>query len=205
MVRKINLLLEDGTIFQGSFQKFTKQDLYGKKRIIKETEDETELHSVTITKDGTTILPNGAISSQYIDPKGNYVPKSDLIQTDEEGNPLQIVESMFSQDNRLEIIHFEDLMRYDIIRTYILEVEDFNNDLFSRCQELFENDELYKFQYAYRKTTHPHDALLLPKNNQLFVLIGDYAPLEWTTAEIDLDWYQKLADEQDTIDFEEYW
>jgi hypothetical protein len=186
-------------------QKFTKQDLYGQKTVEKIWNDVELLQNLSITRDGINILPNGAIASQYCDVDGNYIPRTDVVNTDGEGKVLEKQPSMFSQENRLDIIEFEDLFRYDIIRAHILEISENFDELYSKCQSLFAEDKLYKFCYAYRATTDVHDAILLPHDNQIFLLVGDYAALRWTSSEIDLDHLQTMAEDGKSLKFEESW
>ncbi len=101
---------------------FSRETLYGKRTVEKRGDDEKAYDNALLTKDVAHILPNKAISSQYVDSKGNYVANTLLVN--EEGEAIPITRSMFNEPVELtEAISLEKYFNFQIERTYILNSE----------------------------------------------------------------------------------
>ncbi|MFX1325771.1 MAG: hypothetical protein ACFE8N_12530 [Promethearchaeota archaeon] len=154
----------------------SRETLYGKGSVEKRSEDGEVYQNALITQDGAHILPSKSISSQYVDPEGNYIEKTLLV--DIEGNALPIIRSMFKEPVVLsKTINLEEFFNFQIERTYLVnsEQEEELFDLYLTCEELFHQKKLYRFSYAYYDTSLQRDIILVPKEGHLFALVGEFA------------------------------
>ncbi|MFX1286830.1 MAG: hypothetical protein ACFFB5_24540 [Promethearchaeota archaeon] len=165
---------------------FSRDDLYGKSIVEKRGEDGTVYQQANLTLDGTQILPYKGIGANYIDINGTYLSKTLLV--DSEDKAIPITRSIYKEPVKLsKTISIDDYFGYVIERTYILTSEQTSdlNRLYSVCEKLLEQGKLYRFTYAYYDTATPRDAILLPKNEVLYVAIGEYAePIMVSPSEI---------------------
>ncbi|KKN08688.1 hypothetical protein LCGC14_1054250 [marine sediment metagenome] len=76
-------------------------------------------------------------------------------------------------------ISLNDLYSYNIESTYLLKSQDNSSlsRLYKICEKLLEQDKLYRFTYAYYDTTNPRDAILIPKNSDLIMMVGESVEL----------------------------
>jgi len=167
-------------------QKFSRDTLYGKSHVEKRGKDGIVYQHANLTMDGTHILPSKAISAHYIDPQGNYVAETLLV--DPEGKAIPVVRSMFTEPVKLsKTISLEDYFSYNIDTTYILTADNIEDliPLYLDCQALLEQHKLFRFTYVYYDTTAPRDAILVPKQGDIYVLVGEYAePIMLSQTEI---------------------
>ena len=161
-----------------SLKKFSRDTLYGKSTVEKRGERNEIYRNALLTMDGTHILPNKSIGAHYVDPQGNFVAETLLINTD--GKAIPVVRSMFKEPVKLsKTISLEEYFSYSVERTYILasEHEEDLRHLYLACKKLLEQKRLYYFAYAYYDTTNPRDAILIPKNEQILVVVAEFAEL----------------------------
>jgi hypothetical protein len=157
---------------------FTRETLYGKGRVEKRGEGGKKYQNALLTKDGAHILPSKALSSQYCDPKGNYVANTLLV--DAEGKAIPVVRSMFKEPvNLSQAILIEDYFSFQIERTYVVNSEQAEGlqRLYTACEKLLNQKKLFRFPYAYYDTTTQRDILLVPKDGHLFGVVGEFAEL----------------------------
>ncbi|MFX1571784.1 MAG: hypothetical protein ACFFB0_03470 [Promethearchaeota archaeon] len=161
-----------------SLKIFSRNTLYGRSMIEKRGAGGEVYRNAYLTADGTHILPSKSISAQYVDPRGDYIAETMLVDAD--GKAIPITRSMYKEPVELsKTISLEDFFSYNVERTYILtsEQEEELNQLYLICKKLLAQDKLFHFTYAYYDTTNPRDAILLPKDNQLFVVDAEFADL----------------------------
>jgi hypothetical protein len=155
---------------------FTRETLYGKGSVEKRGEGGAKYQNALLTKDGAHILPSKALSSQYIDPKGNYVANTLLI--DAEGKAIPMVRSMFKElVNLSQAIFINDYFGLQIERTYVVNSEQKEGlqRLYTACEKLLNQKKLFRFTYAYYDTTTQRDIILVPKDGRLFGVVGEFA------------------------------
>ena len=205
MVRYLNLKLEDYE-FKASLASFSRDSSYGKQSYEKRGEDGTIYQTVYLIEDGSLfILPNST-SSDYFDETGRFLEKK--IPVDEDGKEITSIPSMYKSTIDLKnTISFHEYFNYSIERTYILYSE--NSDeltlLSLECQLLFENNQLLKFQYAYYDTLDRRDAIIIPKDDKIVVVVGRYAEPEFsemTQIDYSEEEEENEQEEAEQIDFE---
>ena len=207
MRRKIKLNILENLDFYFTLKRFSKVDLYGEKSVEKRS-DNALLSNVSITSDGTHILPRGSTSSQFLGEDGKYIEKKDVEIFSEDGQNIELTPSMFRTGVELEEITFSDYFRYNFWMSYYLDVEDFSNFdfLYSECKRLFDNEKLYKFRYAYYDTPENRDAILIPieENTKIIVVVGRYTPEIYNSLELNVQEISEI-EEKDEIKFEDVW
>jgi hypothetical protein len=161
-----------------SLKVFSRDMLYGKSTVEKRGAGGEIYRNAFLTLDGTHILPSKSISAHYVDPHGNYI--EDTMLVDEDGKAIPVTRSKYKEPVKLsKTISFEDYFSYNVERTYILtsEQKEVLHQLYLVCKKLLTQKKLYHFTYAYYDTTNPREAILLPKDNQLFVIVAEFTEL----------------------------
>lgn len=209
MPRKFKLAFMENSPPQEVFmRKFTREDIYGKRTIERRTEEEKSLHPIFVTLDGRHFLVSGSTSSQYVDINGSYV--ENVVPSDVEGTPLETVPSMFSLSScPLDEITTEEFFGYAFQGTYLLDSEEDLAFLLDRCINLLKKGRFLKFQYAYYTTPFPQDAVLIPVEDQIVIVVGTYTPPRWSKLQSDFIeetlQEEELEEETDEFGFEEVW
>ena len=206
MARTIKMNFQDNESLQFTLKKFSRGDLYGIKTVEKHSNDGDLLNTVYISMDGAHILPKGSTSSQFLDEDGRYIEKSEVELYIDNGEKVEKVPSMFDTGVTLEEISFCEYFQYDFKTSYYLDVQntahfDF---LYEKCNNLFESEKLFKFRYVFRETHHPQEAILIPKDGKIIVVVGAYSPEIYNSPVLNLQEFSKIDDE-DEIKFEDIW
>ena len=185
---------------------FSRDSIYGQKHIERRGEHDALYQMADLTSDGTHIIPSGGSSYAYMDCNGCCTPKKDTRILDEKKEPLYVTKSMYSYPIELgPTISLKHYFDYIIERTYLLELEHHFQieTLLKECTELLNKNKFARFTYAYYDTPDPQDAILIPKEDQIFVAVGTYHPpvmLEPTQIEY---WDEEEIDmEQELIEFD---
>ncbi len=175
MTRVLNLHYKDLKV-PIVFQKISRDIIYGKNTIEKRGEDGIVYTHTNLTMDGTHILPTKGTTSHYIDPKGNYVVKTLIVNL--EGYAILVVRSMFKKPVKLsKRILVKGYFNYDFESIYVLTSVNLENLtlLYLECEKLINHQKFFKFPYAYYDTTESKETILIPKDNNLFIFVGKYA------------------------------
>lgn len=204
MVRYLTLKLEDFE-FKFSLSSFSRDSSYGRQLYEKRGEDGTVYQTVYLIEDGSLFILPKSTNSDYFDEKGRYIEKK--IPVDEDGKEIPIIPSMYKSTIDLKnIISLQDYFNYSIERSYILNSENSEElTLLSiECQILFEDNQLLKFPYAYYDTLEPRDAILIPKDEKIVVVVGRYTEPEFfKVTEIDYEEEEEEKEEPEPeISFE---
>lgn len=198
MVRNLILKLEDFE-FTANLKPFSRDSIYGRKIIEKRTEEGFVLQHIYLTSDGIHILFSSGIGSSYLDKSGNYIAKT--IDVDEEGNEIPKTLSMYKAPINLQkTITVEEYFGYDIERSYVLNSENLEELtlLLLECKILLEKGQLFRFKYAYNDTIKPEEAILLPQDEKIIVVVGKYVPP--MMLEVSKILYEGEEEEEETVE-----
>lgn len=205
MPRELTFILKDIEI-PASMTVFSRDTVYGTKSVERRGERGELYRMVNLTSDGMHIIPSGGIGSGYTDADGNLVPRTETRYVDEKQEPLYVTRSMYTHPIELgptiSLSHFFD---YNMERTYLLVLEDKDkfDSLLKECIALFKQNKFLRFTYAYYDTTEPLDAILIPKEDDIFVLIGKYeAPFMVEPAQIEYWDEEEIDIEQELLEFD---
>jgi hypothetical protein len=174
----------NGTEVKAYLQKFSRDMLYGKSRVERRSEDGKIYRTAYLTSDGTNILTSDGFGSNYMTPKGKIPLK--VIKVDEQGEPLPIQPSMFKGAITLEhTIPLQDYFHYEIEYSYILHSDADLTPIKRACERAWEERQLHVFPYAYYETTLSREAILILKDDTIFVIVGTHQqPLLTTQSDI---------------------
>jgi len=201
MVRYLNLKLEDFE-FKANFVSFSRDSAYGRQSYEKRGEDGKPYRTMFLIEDGSLFIFPNSTSSDYFDEKGRYIEKK--IPVDEEGKEFTVIPSMYKSTIDLKnTISIQEYFNYSIERTYFLNSESSDELMLLslECQLLFENNQLLKFPYAYYDTLDRREAILIPKEDKIVVVVGRYAKPEFfKVTEIDYTEEEEQEQEQEDVD-----
>ena len=107
-------------------------------------------------------------------PEGK-VPR-DVIKVNEQGEKIPIHHSMFNDVILLQnTISLQDYFHYEIEYSYMLSSDEDIISLKKICEQLWKEERyFFSFPYAYYDTTLKRDAILILKEDTIFVVVGSY-------------------------------
>jgi hypothetical protein len=166
--------------------------IYGKSTVERRSKEGIRYHNVLLTADGANIIPSGGLGSVNLNPEGKIIDK--VIIVDDNEKPLPIIPSMYKNPIILErTISISEYFHYEIDLSYVFIAKNIVT-LKRQCEKLFEEGKLFVFKYAYYDTTEQRESILIPKENNIFVLVGSYKVPELLQPS-DIHYYDELLDE----------
>ncbi len=176
--------------------------VYGKRKVERRSKDGEVYRTIQLTGDGAHIIPSGGLGAVNLTPEGKIV--EEVIVVDENEVPLPTIPSMYSHPVNLDhTIPISEYFHYNIEFSYIFKGEHIEF-LLKKCKDLLlSKRELFLFRYAYYKTTSERDVILLPKDDQVYVLVGPYSAPELLQSS-EILYYDEILDEalQEELMFE---
>ncbi|HMF32133.1 MAG TPA: hypothetical protein VKK79_11995 [Candidatus Lokiarchaeia archaeon] len=214
MPRKLTLFLnEGGERLEVTLHKIDRENLYGKLTVEKRVVDGEKLTRVPVTQDGAHFLSQGSLSLLHVTEEGKYTPT--VIPTDLEGQPLPTFPSMFDGVSLQRTITLEQFFEYNFSKVYLLQDATIGEDispawdaLRERCENLLAEEQFLVFQYAWRPTAFPEDAVLvIAEDRNLFALIGKSSPVAWARLNVNLaQIFEEAESENELPEFDfDYW
>jgi hypothetical protein len=191
-----------GTQFPVALSKVERSDLYGFVEI--ETLDAQGRKCVlaTLADDGKSVIPSGGTALITLSADGNWIEKSTLVPTDNQGARITPVASSYAAPVPLEkTATIEDYLSHNIRSVYQVGGE---TDLGPLLDEL-KKGTIYQFPYSFRGGLEPDAAfLLLSADGTAFIAIGSPTRLEFVgfeqTAAITGD-EDSDGEQEDSMDF----
>lgn len=184
----------NGTEVRVYLQKFSRELLYGKSRVERRSEDGEIYQTAYLTSDGMNILTSNGFGSNYMTPEGG-IPKA-IIKVNEQGEPIPIQPSMFKDIIHLkDTISIQEYFHYQIEYSYILNSDTDLAPIKDACKNVWEQNKLFSFPYAYYETTLKRDALLILKDDIIFVVVGAYQEPR-LTAQSDVMYLDEVIEQQ---------
>lgn len=208
MAKRKVTISENNINLEFELEKVTRETEVGEKKIIYKDLENKELRKGRITTDGMNILlPQGSYKNNHVDSKGNYISNKELIEVDDEFNPLPLIEGNVAipktLENPIEII---DLLNYKITNTYILNPIQKNDDfqkLYNKVLLSFNNDEIFSFPYNILAGTIQYSGFLIPLENNIILLeVGIYSDPQFFSRKEAIE-EQEDVDEPEDYDIEE--
>lgn len=184
----------DGIEVKAYLQKFSREMLYGRSRVERRSEGGDLYQTAYLTSDGTKILTSNGFGSNYMTAEGK-IP-SDIIKVDEQGEPISVQPSMFKGAISLEdTISIKDYFHYQIEYSYILNSDMDLRPIKAACSNIWKERRLFAFPYAYYETTLRRDAILLLKDDVIFIVVGVYQEPQ-LTAQADIMYFDEVIEQQ---------
>jgi hypothetical protein len=179
-----------------------RSDLYGYVEI--ETLDEQNRKCVTgtLADDGKSIMLSGGTAFASLSPDGSWVERKSLIPTDNQGKPIQPVQSSYAAAVALStVVSINEYLSHNIRAVYQLSCEI---DLGPLMAEL-KAGKIFHFPYSFRGGLEPDAGfLLLAADGTPFLAVGSPTKLEFVgfdqpAAVTEDDPF--ADDEEETVDF----
>jgi len=107
--------------------------------------------------------------------------------------------------NLQKTITIEEYFGYDIERSYVLNSDNLEELtlLLLECKILLEKGQLFRFKYAYNDTIKPQEAILLPQDDKIIVVVGKYvAPIMLEVSQIVYEGEEEDEETEEEIDFD---
>lgn len=153
--------------------KIERKKIYGYSLTKYFSSDNTECEFATLTDDGLAIIPKGGTGQIILNDKGIAYSRSDLLAFDYQGNPLQKIPSSFDQKIELnQTATIEEYLSLNVNSIYQLRIDN------PEILDLLKKD-IYKFHFNYREGYEPNDAFLVSNGNEIFMIVGNIAELEF--------------------------
>jgi hypothetical protein len=154
-MKEIKFKLGDQTVTGQLGSRIEKKALYGYSRRVAE-KDGKILSRGALSADGR-LLRRDEIAAIKVDPEGTPVED---IMTELDGALADLRPSAFEQDNPLEEVPIIRLATFSVTDVYPVD-------------DLGLKPGLYGTQFSYRKSIQPKEALLLVKDGQGYILVGE--------------------------------
>ncbi len=188
--------------FPVSLLKIDREKLYGKIEIEAFDEHGNEATLKVLAADGDTLISKGGTALEPLDMDGSSLDRTDLIAVDNEGKPLETLPSSFDSPNRLKKADIDDYLSLIVKSVYILQPAE--NMSLSKLKERLDEGTIYSFQFSYREGIGRDDAYIIGNGEDVFMIIGDFATLEYIKLNqaVDLDPTDEQEISGDEIDFD---
>ncbi len=172
MAKKLIFLYQDKE-FQAEPIKIERKKIYGYSLIKYFDSNNSECEFATLTEDGLSVIPKGAIAYNILDENGNLISRDDLMAYDLEGNLLSKIPSSFDQKILLsQTATIEEYLSLNVSSIYQLQIDD---------PELLEllKQQIFRIAFNYRESYEPNDAFLLSNEKEVFMVVGSMANFEY--------------------------
>jgi hypothetical protein len=159
--------------------KVDKKALYGyAKRVVER--DGRWLKRGFLCPDGT-LIRNDAVSLVKVDPQGSPVED---VTMEAAGKVPELLPSSFDQENKLEPVPLSALIGFNVRDSYPLSGSTLPIGL-------------YATTFSYRKSYQPQDALVSVKENEAWLLVGNFKLSTLVGHTVVYDFFDSEADETD--------
>jgi len=129
MSRKIEIAFQ-GNIFQVALHRVDRSRLYGSSHRIGLDAKGRECATALLTHDGRHVLGPGSTAGMYLDRDGDVVAKNDLIPTDAQGVPMEILSPTMSTPQELSgPVSAEALLECVVAAVYAVDASELDSTL----------------------------------------------------------------------------
>lgn len=184
-MKEVKFKLADGTASTQLGNKISKEDLYGNVRKIVE-KDGQYLERGYLSPTGR-LLQRAQISNLSVDPDGTPL-ETPLVLLD--GQPAEISPSSFEKESELREVPLTRLVDFNASDVYEVDAAGLKPGL-------------YETVFNYRKSHSPRDALLLVKEGEAFLLVGQFKKTLLVGQTPTYEFFDAAAEEEeaDPLDF----
>lgn len=153
-----------------------------------------------LTRDGTLLVRSGMTAQGYFDESGAWVPNSQLVGLDADGNPCDPVSSTLGEPQKLAgPVPAEEVLDLAVRSIYVLKAEQLDPKLEAELKA----GKIYKFPFCYRDGYNAETAFLVGNPSGFFALVGTPTESEWCElAAVATEPVDGEDDADDELDFE---
>ena len=155
-----------------------------------------------LAADGKTLIDKGGTALATLDENGSSVDRRGLKPVDENGDPVDTVESSFNAPNTLAKANPEDYLSTLVKSVYYLSPPGEGSIEF--LQDHLDTGNIYSFPFSWRGGLEYDNAFVLGNRSNAFMVVGKSADLQFVrlNQEVVLDSVEEKEISADEIDFE---
>lgn len=198
------MLSYEGRTSRFGFSKVDRKKLYGQRRRIPMDPEGRPARRGALTYDGSLVIQPGMTAQGYFDEEGRWWPYGELVGLDDEGQPVDKVESTLNREVELEgPLPATGLLDLRVQAVYALTPED-DEALDDALKARLDEGALFRFPFAYRSGYKQDEGWLVANDTGVYAIIGRPVDPPWSELDrvvdpSDLDDEDDLDDE---LDFE---
>ena len=177
MARKAEFLV-NGRTFMVELKKVERKNIYGWSSIEAYDENGSKCDLAGLAE-GKHIMPSGSTSLATLNSNGEAINKSELIGIDLAGNKVSLVPSIYDGKVMLREATIDEYLATAVKSVYQLQIDEDKEVLL----EALSSDKIYYFIFNYSADFEGDDAFLVSNENEIFVIVGKSADLEFIGLE----------------------
>jgi hypothetical protein len=177
MARKAEFLV-NGRTFMVELKKVERKNIYGWSSIEAFDENGSKCDLAGLAE-GKYIMPSGSTSLATLNSNGEAINKSELIGIDLAGNKVSLVPSIYDGKVMLREATIDEYLATAVKSVYQLQIDEDKEVLL----EALSLDKIYYFIFNYSADFEGDDAFLVSNENEIFVIVGKSADLEFIGLE----------------------
>ena len=177
MARKAEFLV-NGRTFMVELKKVDRKNIYGWSSIEAYDENGSKCDLAGLAE-GKHIMPSGSTSLATLNSSGEAINKSELIGIDLAGNKVSLVPSIYDGKVMLREATIDEYLATAVKSVYQLQIDEDKEVLL----EALSLDKIYYFIFNYSADFEGDDAFLVSNENEIFVIVGKSADLEFIGLE----------------------
>ena len=177
MARKAEFLV-NGRTFMVELKKVDRKNIYGWSSIEAFDENGSKCDLAGLAE-GKHIMPSGSTSLATLNSNGEAINKSELIGIDLAGNKVSLVPSIYDGKVMLREATIDEYLATAVKSVYQLQIDEDKEVLL----EALSSDKIYYFIFNYSADFEGDDAFLVSNENEIFVIVGKSADLEFIGLE----------------------
>lgn len=176
MARTIEFTSKDSN-FTAEIVKVDRKKVYGYSSIEVKDKDAKKCNLVSLSDDGSHILPSGSTGIAKLDSEENHIEASQIKAVDLEGKPAEKIPSVFDQEVSLRevdsITEYLDINVKSIYQLSFGEAKE-KTSLIAQLKK-----QLYAFTFNYRTDYEGDDAFLLSDGKEVYAVVGSKCEFEY--------------------------
>lgn len=177
MARKAEFSI-NGLSVMAELKKVDRKKIYGWSSIEAYDENGSKCNLAGLAE-GKHIMPSGSTSLATLNSNGEAINKSELIGIDLAGNKVSLVPSIYDGKVMLREATIDEYLATAVKSVYQLQIDEDKEVLL----EALSSDKIYYFIFNYSADFEGDDAFLVSNENEIFVIVGKSADLEFIGLE----------------------
>src|SRR3982750_3179280 len=176
MARALVLSL-DGQEFPVSIEKIDRERLYGTVEIEAFDEKGKAATIKVLASDGKTLIDKGGTALTLVNEEGTSISRKELEAVDENGDPIEPVDSSFSHPNVLSPAGAEDYLSHVVKSVYLVQPAD--EAPLDYLYDHLAAGEMFSFPFSYRGGLDNDSAFVVGAGEDTFMVVGKPAALQY--------------------------
>jgi hypothetical protein len=168
----------NGLSVMAELKKVDRKKIYGWSSIEAYDENGSKCNLAGLAE-GKHIMPSGSTSLATLNSNGEAINKSELIGIDLAGNKVSLVPSIYDGKVMLREATIDEYLATAVKSVYQLQIDEDKEVLL----EALSSDKIYYFIFNYSADFEGDDAFLVSNENEIFVIVGKSADLEFIGLE----------------------